>query len=132
MAQRRTCLAAYLGLVLVACGSERQPPPAPGPAAAFLLRLPTGFPPMVVPEDNPLTAESIALGRRLFYDTRLSKNGTQSCGSCHEQARAFTDGRAQAVGSTGQVSARNSPSLTNVAYNATLTWANSVVQTLEA
>jgi cytochrome c peroxidase len=93
--------------------------------------LPSGFPVPRVPEDNPMSASKVALGRRLFYDTRLSGNGTFSCASCHEQARAFTDGRATAVGSTGEVHPRASMSLANVAYASGLTWANSLMTSLE-
>jgi cytochrome c peroxidase len=78
-----------------------------------------------------MSAAKADLGRHLFYDTRLSGNGTQSCATCHEQQRAFTDGRAQAVGSTGEVHPRGSMSLVNVAYAAALTWANPSVTRLE-
>ena len=71
------------------------------------------------------------LGRYLFYDTKLSGNGTQSCGSCHMQGKAFTDGRAQAVGSTGESTPRGAQPLANVAYNPTLTWANPALVSLE-
>lgn len=87
-------------------------------------KLPIGFPAPSVPEDNPMSEAKVDLGRHLFYDTRLSGNGTQSCASCHEQGRAFTDGRAQSLGSTGQLHPRGSMSLVNVAYAAVLTWAN--------
>ncbi len=103
----------------------------PDAAADDLLRLPPGFPEPLVPEDNPLTAEKVELGRRLFYDKRLSENGRQSCASCHEQVRAFTDGRAQSVGSTSELHPRSSMSLTNVAYLSVLTWGNSVMESLE-
>ena len=66
----------------------------------------------------------VDLGRHLFYDARLSSNGTQSCSSCHQQELAFTEGRGRAVGSTGQVHPRGSMSLVNVAYAAALTWGN--------
>ena len=91
---------------------------------AYDWKLPIGFPAPTVPQDNPMSEARVDLGRHLFYDTRLSGNGMQSCGSCHEQARAFTDGRAQSVGSTGQLHPRGSMSLVNVAYAAVLTWAN--------
>jgi cytochrome c peroxidase len=71
------------------------------------------------------------LGRYLFYDARLSGNGTQSCATCHEQEHAFTDGRAQAVGSTGEVHPRSSMSLVNVGYAAALTWGNPTLTRLE-
>jgi cytochrome c peroxidase len=84
-----------------------------------------------VPDDNPMSSAKVELGRRLFYDVRLSRNGTQACAGCHEQARAFTDGKATAVGSTQQHHRRNAQALANVAYSASLTWANSLVGTLE-
>ena len=71
------------------------------------------------------------LGRRLFHDKRLSINEQGSCASCHQQRLAFTDGRAQAVGATGELHARSSMSLVNVAYNSHYTWASRELQTLE-
>ncbi|MFQ3646302.1 MAG: MbnH family di-heme enzyme [Anaerolineae bacterium] len=94
-------------------------------------RLPPGFPLPRVPEGNPMTADKVELGRHLFYDTRLSGNNTISCASCHVQALAFSDGRVVGVGATGEPHVRNSQTLTNVAYNATLTWANPNLLTLE-
>jgi cytochrome c peroxidase len=95
------------------------------------LAVPAGFPDPRVPDDNPITPEKVELGRYLFYDVRLSGNEQQSCGSCHLQELAFTDGLTTAEGSTGMVHPRNSNGLTNVAYNATLTWANPVLTVLE-
>ena len=117
--------AALIVLGALACG------PAPAPPEAWSWSLPAGFPAPSVPADNPMSAAKVEHGRRLFYDVRLSRNGTQACGTCHEQARAFTDGRAQAVGSTGQAHRRNAQGLTNVAWASTLTWANPLVTTLE-
>ncbi len=93
--------------------------------------LPPGFPAPRVPADNPMSEEKVALGRHLFFDRRLSGNGTQSCSSCHQPARAFTDGRAHALGSTGQIHPRSSMSLANVAYSASLTWADPGKRALE-
>lgn len=86
--------------------------------------IPEGFPAPRLPEENIPTEEQITLGRYLFYDTRLSGNGTQSCSSCHIQVLAFSDGRTTPVGSTGESMLRNAPGLINVAWNATLNWAN--------
>ncbi len=97
----------------------------------YALTLPRGFPPLSIPAENPLTWEKVELGRLLFYDTKLSGNETFSCASCHEQARAFTDGRARAVGSTGQLHPRSSMSLANIGYAGTLTWANPELFALE-
>ena len=85
--------------------------------------LPAGFPKPKVPDDNPMSVAKVELGRRLFYDTRLSGNGTYSCASCHDPKRAFTDGRAQAVGATGQTHPRGAMSLANIGYASSLTWA---------
>ena len=93
--------------------------------------LPPGVPPPRVPAASPMTAERIELGRRLFYDTRLSGNGKQACATCHLQNLAFTDGRAQAIGSTGEIHPRSSMSLINVAYRDALTWANPSLRTFE-
>ena len=78
-----------------------------------------------------MTSERVELGRHLFYDKRLSGNGTQACASCHIQGLAFTDGRAQGLGSTGELHPRSPMSLINVAYRDALTWANPSLLTLE-
>lgn len=93
--------------------------------------LPQGFPEPRVPEDNPMSAAKVELGRHLFFDTRLSENRMQSCGSCHEQDRAFTDGRAVSIGSTGDSTPRGAMSITNSVYNFTQTWANPALTRLE-
>ena len=79
-----------------------------------------------------MSAAKIELGRHLFYDTRLSGNGTYACATCHQQALAFTDGRPQAIGSTGSSHARSAMSLTNVGYNVSYVWADPSLRTLEA
>lgn len=100
-------------------------------AGAYAWQLPPGFPAPRVPEDNPMTTAKVELGRRLFYDTRLSENGTYSCATCHLQELAFTEGKGRAVGSTGQVHPRGAMSLANVAYAATLTWGHPFLDSLE-
>jgi cytochrome c peroxidase len=99
-----------------ACSAPRPEP--------FEWRLPKGVPIPTVPSDNGMTTAKVELGRYLFYDVRLSGNQTQSCASCHQQERAFTDGRPHAVGSTGHPHPRGSMSLVNVAYAEVLTWSN--------
>jgi cytochrome c peroxidase len=111
-------------LLLVACS-------APKEDVRALLRLPDHMALPAIPETNPLTQAKITLGRRLFYDKRLSGNQTQACASCHEQRLAFSDGKRTPVGSTGVQLARNSQALVNVAYNATLTWASDGLVELE-
>jgi cytochrome c peroxidase len=121
-------VSAALGALLGAVGCGDDPPSAP----AYEWKLPAGFPEPFVPEDNPMSEAKVELGRHLFYDARLSGNGTQSCASCHEQRLAFSDGRVTPVGSTGDDIPRNAPGLANVAYLSTYTWANPVLETLEA
>jgi hypothetical protein len=73
----------------------------------------------------------VDLGRHLFYDARMSINGAQSCASCHQQNLAFTDGKPQAIGSTGQQHPRSAMSLVNLTRAKLLTWTNPHEQTLE-
>ena len=79
---------------------------------------PLGLPPSLpVPDDNELTAEKVALGRRLFFDPRLSPNDTMSCAMCHIPGQGFTVNELRlAVGINGQTTKRNPPTLYNVAY----------------
>ncbi|MEM1246935.1 MAG: MbnH family di-heme enzyme [Acidobacteriota bacterium] len=107
-------------LCCTGCGAPQEP-----------WQVPAGFPALRVPADNPMSAATIELGRHLFYDEELSANRTQSCASCHIQALAFTDGRTHGVGSTGERHRRNTSTLTNVGYAASLTWANPLITTLE-
>ncbi|HET9445885.1 MAG TPA: MbnH family di-heme enzyme [Steroidobacteraceae bacterium] len=93
--------------------------------------MPPGFPPPVVPADNPMSNAKVALGCRLFFETRLSITRAYSCASCHHPELAFTDGRALAVGAKGDAMHRGAMSLTNVAYNPAFTWASDSVVTLE-
>jgi cytochrome c peroxidase len=105
-------------------GGKVQPTPYP-------FAFPPGFPKPSEPLDNPTTVENVELGRHLFYDVRLSENNSLSCASCHQQERAFSDGRILSRGSTGQSTPRNSMTLANVAYASTLTWSNPLLLTLE-
>ena len=99
--------------------------------ASWAWSLPVNFATPAVPADNPMSEEKFQLGRRLFYDTRLSGNGTQACASCHLQHLAFTDGKAVATGSTGEKTARSAMPIANAAYHPTLNWANSATTSLE-
>jgi cytochrome c peroxidase len=89
---------------------------------SYVWRLPAGFPLPLVPADNPMSDAKVELGRALFFDRRLSVDGSMSCASCHQPEKAFTDGRPRSIGATGEVHPRGAPSLANVAYSATLTW----------
>src|SRR5262245_23668771 len=78
-----------------------------------------------------MSEAKVELGRRLFHDRRLSLNRTQACATCHRPEKAFTDGRARAVGSTGETHRRSAMSLANVAYVVSFTWADPTVRRLE-
>lgn len=135
MAQPRVWWGEHCGPFLLgaalACGSDDASRTGNDPLDLTTLPVPPNFPRPLVPEENVPSLEKIELGRHLFYDERLSGNGTQSCGSCHRQDLAFSDGRPLPLGSTGETIPRNSPSLTNSAYNATLTWANPTLRDFE-
>jgi cytochrome c peroxidase len=105
---------------------------AAGNSGDYEWQLPPGFPVPDVPRDNPMSVAKVELGRRLFNDTRLSRTGSYACASCHRRELAFTDGRAQARGATGEQVRRSAMTLTNVAYNAALTWGDPRVHSLEA
>lgn len=117
--------------VLAGMAVALSPQPATAATRAWTWALPSYVPLPRVPEQNPMTPEKFALGRYLFYDTRLSGNSAQSCATCHQQRLAFTDGRPRSIGSTGDVHPRNAPSLVNVAWFSTLTWANPLLTELE-
>jgi cytochrome c peroxidase len=90
---------------------------------ALALRPPLGLDLyMPVPEANPLTEEKIALGRRLFFDKRLSRDGTLACASCHDPELAFADGHKVARGMGGAAGTRNAPAIVNRGYGALFFW----------
>ena len=123
-------LLTFYGLVSNGVMSIRADAP-PVAAVTYQWDLPPGFPQPRTPADNPMSAAKVELGRYLFYDPQLSGNGTMSCSSCHLQALAFSDGKVTAHGATSELLLRNSQALVNVAYNATLTWANPVLTDVE-
>jgi cytochrome c peroxidase len=75
-----------------------------------------------IPPDNRQTREKIALGQILFFDGRLSADGTVACSTCHNPARAFTDGRSVSIGIAGRAGQRNSPTILNALYNKAQFW----------
>jgi cytochrome c peroxidase len=80
------------------------------------IKSPLGLPPVPIPADNPPTEETIALGRRLYYDPTLSSDGTISCASCHAPQFAFSDKRPVSVGVGGKTGTRHAPTVINSAY----------------
>ena len=86
------------------------------------IKVPLGLPPLPVPADNPPTAETVALGRRLYYDPALSADNTISCASCHSPQAGFADRNKFSLGVGQKKGARHSPTVINSAYNALQFW----------
>lgn len=83
---------------------------------------PSHFPEMLIPADNPMTYEGIELGKKLFYDSRLSLDNSISCSSCHDQQYAFSDPKQFSLGVNGAVGERNSMALINLGYQNFFFW----------
>ena len=89
----------------------------------YNLITPPGFPPMDIPDDNPLTIKGVELGRKLFYEPLLSGDGSQSCGSCHAQEFGFTDlGKQFSTGIDGLPGNRNTMAIINMGWHSKLFW----------
>lgn len=122
---RYLCLFLFSFCFLLTACEDEEPPEilTPGDLESIeynptphTVEIPEGFPAMTIPADNPMTEEGFQLGRRLFYDVRLSKDGSMSCASCHLPEMSFTDGVAFSIGVEGEQTRRNSMSLVNVGF----------------
>jgi cytochrome c peroxidase len=115
-------------------GGTAPPIPKEGPLAKprplQQVGLPAELTQETIPQDNPQTPEKVALGQKLFFDGRLSADGTMACATCHDPARAFTDGRPASIGIHGRASQRNAPTILNALYNKAQFW-DGRVKTLE-
>lgn len=136
---RPVILSGLVSCVIFSCQTQKPSLTAPATPLtqptqaleAYNWNLPEGFPLPSVPEDNPMSAEKVDLGRHLFYDTRLSINNSMSCASCHDQKKAFAESKPVAIGVTKQQHPRNSMALINIAYASVLNWSNPHVDKLE-
>jgi cytochrome c peroxidase len=90
-------------------------------AADYPPAVPAGLPPLVWPADNPYSPEKAELGRYLYFDPRLSADGTVSCATCHDPGHGFTDGAALSTGIRGQKGTRSAPTI----FNRRIRWRNS-------
>src|SRR5229473_2990805 len=96
--------------------------PLAKPRSLQQVGLPAELTRTVTPSDNPQTPKKIALGQKLFFDGRLSADGTVACATCHDPARAFSDGRPVSIGIHGRTGQRNAPTVLNALYNKTQFW----------
>ncbi len=129
-------------LLVIASSAPSAPPmaraqpaiPPPGPLAhpkpLRQVGAPADLTRAVIPPDNRQTPQKIALGEKLFFDGRLSADGTVACATCHDPARAFTDGKPVSIGIEGRAGQRNAPTILNALYNKTQFW-DGRVTTLE-
>jgi cytochrome c peroxidase len=129
---RRLCVILIIGAVLMggSAGSQQTTLKVPIPEAGALgqpkspqqVGAPDAATRAAIPADNPQTPEKIALGQKLFFDARLSADETVACSTCHDPARAFTDGRPVSIGIKGRVGQRNAPTILNALYNKFQFW----------
>ena len=107
---------------VLACAPPAEEPAEEAAPAAFVPGPPADFEMPVIPADNPQTPEKVALGKQLYFDARLSADGTRSCYSCHLVENGLTDGKPVAEGALGRVLTRSSPTLWNIAYQTQFYW----------
>lgn len=100
-------------------------------AQTYQWKLPEGIAPPPVPADNPMSDTKVDLGLRLFGETKLSRNMSMACGSCHWHHLAFAENRATHPGIDNTPGKRNPPPLANIGYFPVLTWANPNATSLE-
>lgn len=118
-------LTLLLAAVIFIVGCGRNTTPVTGSYKPEIQPLPTelaGYEPMTIPSDNPMTPEKIALGRQLFFDERLSIDGSRSCYSCHVCEHGLTDGLPKAIGAGNKQLTRSSPTLWNIGYHKEFYW----------
>jgi cytochrome c peroxidase len=118
-----TALASLLVFVASCASNTEKPAPSaqPAPAAAPNANVgPLGE--MTVPADNPMTPEKVELGKKLFFDTRLSKTGNMACETCHHPDKGWTDGEVVSTKFDGSKNTRHTPTLYNVGYNKQWYW----------
>ena len=113
-------------LLFLSCMIARGEIPKAGPLAqpkrADQAGLPRELTAAVTPRDNATTPEKVALGQKLFFDGRLSADGTVACATCHDPVKGFTDGKPTSVGIGKQVGHRNAPTVLDALYNDTQFW----------
>ncbi|MFT4754831.1 MAG: cytochrome c peroxidase [Salibacteraceae bacterium] len=123
---RFTFLFFVFGFFLSSCAIEpvecTEGPEAPEKVIPYELEFPIGFPVFGVPEDNPMTVQGVELGRKLFYDTRLSGDNTQACATCHISQASYSDSNRYSTGIDGSIGDRNAMAIVNLGYSFAYFW----------
>jgi len=101
---------------LLLCASALLALAAAATAGEVVLPVPSGVLPPAIPADNPLTSEKVALGQKLYFDARLSKDDTVACATCHDPSHGFAEPRPVSIGVGGGKGARNAPTVLNAAF----------------
>lgn len=122
-------------LAFTSCGGSTDKEPAPAapapPPEPTVLKVPTGIEDMTVPADNPITPEKVELGKMLFFDKRLSKDGKMSCETCHLPEKGWTDAKPISTRADGKPNTRHTPTMYNVGFQDSWYW-DGRAATLEA
>lgn len=113
--------AAMLALIVGFCATQASESVA-AEGTPVEVDVPLGLPPLPIPDDNPMTAEKIALGKTLYFDTRLSKDNSISCATCHDPTKGWAETTATSTGINDQVGDKNSPTVINSAYAKAQFW----------
>lgn len=117
----KLAIALTVACVVTACTNTSAPVPTPEydptPYTLDASSFPYGFQSMPLPTDHPLTQQRVELGRMLFYERALSRDGSQSCASCHVQADGLSDSRKYSVGIRGLAGTRQAMSLANLGWH---------------
>lgn len=111
-------LVSSLVVILLCCSCKKEG----HQLTPYQLEVPSHFPAMNIPSDNPLSEEGVELGKKLFYDTRLSLDNTISCASCHDQQHAFSDPERFSKGVNGTPGRRNAMALINLGWQNFFFW----------
>jgi cytochrome c peroxidase len=117
-------------LLALGCSQTPKEPPKPVPqgesftSGEYVTTLPLGLQAAAayVPENNPISEAKIDLGRKLYFDARLSKDGTVSCATCHDPDRGFSDARPTSLGVGRQAGSRNAPTVINRLFSQEQFW----------
>jgi cytochrome c peroxidase len=130
-------LALSVVVLVSSCKEDAPPPPPPAPAAKptpppapkvelppapALPATPAGLPELKDAGDNPTTPEKADLGHKLFFDKRLSRDGSMACAACHHIDKAYTSGAVTDAKVGGAMNSRNAPTMLNVGYHPSFYW----------